>query len=58
MRLVVLVDTSERHSPLELRQRFLDAIRESIMRASAAGRIDQEIAAELWRALPEREPSR
>lgn len=59
LRLVLLLDADpDRHSPIELRDHFLDAIRAAVTRAEGAGRIDSEIAAELWRALPARSPRR
>ena len=40
-------------SPRELRSRFVLAVREVIARGYLAGRIDQAVAEELFRAIPE-----
>jgi hypothetical protein len=60
VRLVVVLsdDDTTRRTPADLREYFLDEIRAAILRAEGDGRLDSEIAAELWRALPERSPRR
>lgn len=53
VRLVVVVDIANA-TPRELRERWICALRESVMAARAADRIDLPTAEELIRALPER----
>ncbi len=50
-RLVVTLAAGQ-YAPRELRQTFSAALRESIMRATLDGRIENYVAEELWRVIP------
>lgn len=55
IRIVVVLDVEPPRSPSELRAYFLGQIRAALLRTEERGLLDREVAAELWRALPERE---
>jgi hypothetical protein len=53
LKIIALVDMDVA-TPRELRDRFIDAVRQAVTRAWACGRIDLAEAEELIRALPAR----
>lgn len=49
----VSMDIAPDVPPRQVRQRFAGAIRQAVARGYLAGRIDQAVAEELFRAIPE-----
>jgi hypothetical protein len=52
VRFVVDLDLRRKPSPSEVRRRFVDAVRQSIVRAHCRGALHLQHGQECWRAVP------